>query len=504
MTQWKTAADQAQAAGQPTPPPPEPSRRRPPSPTAPDGGTNPPGNLFNAMVSPLIPYGIKGVIWYQGESNADDLNQAELYATLFPTMIQDWRTRWGEGDFPFLYVQLAGFKSGGATCVWPWLRESQQDTLSLPATGMATAVDIGNPTDIHPKDKLDVGLRLALVARRVAYGENVVASGPARTLSAVLGNKIRIQFDQQVMLGQPPWTPPGVTPPSTAAPTDFLIAGADEKFLPAQAKLDHDSVTVWNDTISQPVAVRYDWSNSPDGNLYDTHGLPALPFRTDHWEPGPIENLAVIPQPQSGAGWVQKFRENVARVKGARVDLIFDGDSITDWFQTTGKPVWQQFYAGRHATDFAIAGDRTDHLLWRLDHGQVDGLDPKLVVLLIGTNNTIRDSSGQIATGVQACVNEYLKRCPHARILLLALFPRRTPADLLRLKVDAVNAKLAATHFDDRVTYLDIGKIFLKGQEKINLSLVPGRLHPNLAGYQAWAEAMEPAISRLLPADAAH
>jgi lysophospholipase L1-like esterase len=194
----------------------------------------------------------------------------------------------------------------------------------------------------------------------------------------------------------------------------------------------------------------------------------------------------------------------VAANKNGPVDLIFDGDSITDWFQTTGKPVWDKAYGGRNARDYAIAGDRTDNILWRLDHGQVDGLDPKLIVLLIGTNSTVRDSSGQIAAGVQACATEYLKRCPHAHLLLLSLFPRRTAGDPLRAKVNAVNAKLAAIHFDDRVTLLDIGKIFLDDQQAIKLDLMPGRLHPSAAGYQAWAAAMEPVIARYLPVVAAH
>ncbi|HEX4084915.1 MAG TPA: GDSL-type esterase/lipase family protein [Chthoniobacteraceae bacterium] len=505
LNQWKNAVAQAQAAGQTPPPEPRLAFPRPPQPNSPDGGAGAPGNLFNAMVAPVIPYGIKGVIWYQGEANADTLDQAVLYQTLFPTMIEDWRRQWGQGNFPFLYVQLAGFSSGGETVdgIWPWLRESQMKTLSLPDTGMASAVDIGDPKNIHPKDKLDVGLRLALVARQVAYGENIEGSGPAYRSATAQAGRVRVSFDQPVLIGRPPWSASGAVPPAAATPTGFLIAGADGKFLPAQAALDQGSAIVWNDGVPKPLAVRYDWSNTPDGNLYNREGLPALPFRTDNWEPGPIDNLAITPEPGRGAPWMQKFRDNVTRSKGAKIDLIFDGDSITDWFQTTGKPVWQKAYTPRNAFDFAIAGDKTDNLLWRLDHGQLDGLHPKLIVLLIGTNNTIRDSTAQIAAGIQACVDGYLQRCPDAHVLLLSLFPRRTLNDPLRVKVNEVNARLAAMHFDDRVTLLDIDRIFLDDTQAIKLDLMPGRLHPNEVGYEAWASAIEPVIARYLPAPGA-
>jgi sialate O-acetylesterase len=234
------------------------------------------------MIAPVIPYAIKGVTWYQGESNA---NQAMEYRTLFPLMITDWRQRWGLGDFPFLFVQLACFSPGQN---WALLRESQLKTLALPDTGMASAVDIGDPTFIHPQDKLDVGLRLALAARHIAYGQNIVFSGPIYDSMKVEGGAIRISFTQAgggLVVGHAPWIPVSVqkNPVSTTELESFTIAGADKKWVPAQARIDGNSVVVSSADVTQPVAVRYGWANAPRCNLYNKEMLPASPFRTDDW-----------------------------------------------------------------------------------------------------------------------------------------------------------------------------------------------------------------------------
>ena len=288
LKQWQDAVAQAKAGGQPVPPKPTPSVPMPKAPNAPEGAPNTPSVLFNGMIAPLIPFAIKGVIWYQGESNADN---GPEYATLFPRMITDWREKWGEGDFPFLYVELAKFRTpqtqpseGG----WAWLRDAQFKTLSLPNTGMASAVDVGNPTDIHPKDKLDVGLRLALAAKHVAYGQNLVYSGPLYDSMKIEGNKIRISFTEVgggLQLGTPPWTPDGSAPPAPTELTGFAIAGADQKWVWAKALIDGNTVVVSSDDVASPVAVRYGWGSCPSINLYNKEGLPASPFRTDDWPP---------------------------------------------------------------------------------------------------------------------------------------------------------------------------------------------------------------------------
>ena len=289
MARWKTANDQAQASGQAPPPVPQPATPQPRAPRPPDGGFSVPGTLFNAMVAPLIPYGIKGVIWYQGESNGDKPADAVEYATLFPRMIADWRQQWAAGDFPFLFVQLANYKKPALTPAegnWPWVRDAQLRTLALPNTGMAVAVDIGDANDIHPKDKLDVGHRLALAARRVAYGEKIVHAGPTYEAMAVQGNAIRLSFTSRatgLTLGVPPWTPTGTPPPAPTELKGFGIAGADRQFVWARAVIDSATVVVSSPAVPHPVAVRYDWADNPSGNLYNKDGLPASPFRTDAW-----------------------------------------------------------------------------------------------------------------------------------------------------------------------------------------------------------------------------
>ena len=252
--------------------------RKPQPPHISQNNPNVPTVLHNAMIHPLVPYGIRGAIWYQGESNA---SRAYQYRTLFPTMIHDWRTKWGQGDFPFLFVQLANWqavKPKPADDNWAELREAQLMTLALPNTGMAVTIDIGEADDIHPRNKQDVGKRLGLAARRVAYGEKIVYSGPIYRSMRVEGNTVRLRFDHVgsglVAKGGPL--------------TGFAIAGADRKFVWADARIDGDTVVVSNDKVPSPVAVRYAWAINPVCNLYNKEGLPASPFRTDSW-PGVTE-----------------------------------------------------------------------------------------------------------------------------------------------------------------------------------------------------------------------
>jgi sialate O-acetylesterase len=230
------------------------------------------GSLYNAMINPLIPFAIKGAIWYQGEANADN---AIGYRTLFPAMIADWRTNWRQGDFPFYFVQLAGFGQTAAGTDWPMLREAQTMALAMPNTGMAVAIDIGDANNIHPKNKLAVGKRLALWAMAKNYGrKNLVCSGPMYKGMKIEGDKIRISFD---------YAKEGLKlAPKTKIVKGFTIAGSDKNFVPAKAKICKDSVLVWSEQIKQPVAVRYGWANWSDCNVYNKKNLPASPFRTDN------------------------------------------------------------------------------------------------------------------------------------------------------------------------------------------------------------------------------
>jgi sialate O-acetylesterase len=215
------------------------------------------------MIAPVIPYGIRGAIWYQGESNA---NQARLYRTLFPTLIADWRDKWKQGDFPFLYVQIAPYANQP-----PEIREAQLLTLAKsPNTAMVVTADVGDLNNIHPKRKEPVGQRLALAARATVYGEKIEYSGPTYQAMKVESGKAFLKFTHTVT---------GMVAKDGPL-KDFTIAGADKKFVPAQAEIRGGVIVVSSDQVMAPVAVRYGWGTY-EGNLFNAEGLPASPFRTD-------------------------------------------------------------------------------------------------------------------------------------------------------------------------------------------------------------------------------
>lgn len=235
-----------------------------------------PLGLYNAMINPLLGYRIKGVIWYQGESNA---KRSIEYRELFPALIHDWRYNWKQGNFPFLFVQLPNFmetKSESSESNWALLREAQLKTLLLPNTAMAVTIDIGEWNDIHPLDKKDVGKRLALAAEKIAYGEaNVVYSGPIYQSMRIDGDKIILTFTN---IGS------GLITKGGGELKYFTIAEADRQFVWANAKVENDEVIVRSDKVRNPIAVRYAWADNPEGaNLYNKEGLPASPFRTDEF-----------------------------------------------------------------------------------------------------------------------------------------------------------------------------------------------------------------------------
>lgn len=234
--------------------------------------------LFNAMLNPLLPARIAGVIWYQGESNA---GRAYQYRTAFPLMINDWRTHWKEGDFPFYFVQLASFNAGFGTSekgsTWAELREAQTMTLSLPHTGMAVTTDIGEANDIHPRNKQDVGKRLAALALKNDYGKNVVCAGPSFKSMQAEGNKLRISFSD-IGSGL-------MVKDKYGYLKGFEVAGDDRKFHYAKAAIEGNDVIVVCDQVNAPVAVRFAWADNPeDANLFNKEGFPAVPFRSDTWE----------------------------------------------------------------------------------------------------------------------------------------------------------------------------------------------------------------------------
>ncbi|MEE9438548.1 MAG: sialate O-acetylesterase [Saprospiraceae bacterium] len=234
-----------------------------------------PSLLYNTMINPMTNFPIKGIIWYQGEANA---SKAYMYQKLFPTMITDWRNQWDVGDFPFYFVQLANFgpendKFGDSD--WAELREAQSMTLSLPNTGMATIIDIGNADDIHPKNKIDVGKRLAYNALNNTYNVPTPCLGPTYNTHKIKDSNVIINFNN---------IDNGLVTDDKEAPKEFIIAGKNKIFYPANAVILNNTIIVSSDLVKKPAAVRYAWKNSPVVNLFNKEGLPALPFRTDRWK----------------------------------------------------------------------------------------------------------------------------------------------------------------------------------------------------------------------------
>ncbi|MCD2422378.1 9-O-acetylesterase [Niabella pedocola] len=244
-------------------------------PPAPENPENPnrPTVLYNAMINPVINYTIKGAIWYQGESNA---GRAYQYRELFPAMIKDWRSKFSSGNFPFYFVQLANFMKRAdqpGSSAWAELREAQLMTTQLANTGMATIIDIGDAKDIHPKNKQEVGRRLALIALNRDYKKTIEYSGPRYRTQKITGDRIVLTFDHAAGMKA-----------GEGKLTGFAVAGADQKFYWADATINGSTITVKAPEVKQPVAVRYAWADNPDANLVNGAGLPASPFRTDQWD----------------------------------------------------------------------------------------------------------------------------------------------------------------------------------------------------------------------------
>lgn len=234
---------------------------------------NQPAALYNAMVAPEINYTIKGFCWYQGESNA---GKPQEYGALQIALIRDWRTKWNQGELPFLFVQLPGFMEYNylpSESGWATLRQQQLQSLTVPNTAMVVAIDLGEWNDIHPDNKKDVGLRLALAARKLAYNEDLVYSGPLYQSAQVEGNKIIVSFQH---IGS------GLISNDGEELGEFAIAGADKKFVWAKAKIEGNKVIVWSDEVQSPMYVRYAWADNPvQPNLYNKEGLPASPFTNE-------------------------------------------------------------------------------------------------------------------------------------------------------------------------------------------------------------------------------
>ncbi len=263
LAKWQQQATKAKAAGEPAP-------RKPVDPLAQRERKGGSGGLFNGKIAPLIPYALRGALWYQGEANANS-GKGLLYQFQLPTLVSDWRTRWGE-DFPFAWVQLPNMQNRGED--WLLVREAELKTLRLPHTGMAIAIDIGESTNIHPKNKQEVGRRLSLWALGEVYGKKVSStSGPLPAGHEVRGSEMVVSLTHC----------DGGLQAKGGELKGFVIAGEDRAWQPAIARIEDNKVVVSSPEVKKPVAVRYAWEAYPDCNLYNGAGLPASPFRTDDW-----------------------------------------------------------------------------------------------------------------------------------------------------------------------------------------------------------------------------
>lgn len=288
VSEWEKAAEAAEASGQvdiPFPDAPNWKKHF----WDPRADANRVGGLWNAMIAPLTPMAIAGVIWYQGESN--DRNGYK-YRETFTELIRQWRASWGEGDFPFLFVQLAAFGARGLSAgTWPVVRESQAKALALPKTGMATAVDIGDTQHAHPRNKQEVGRRLALAAEAIAYGRDVEYMGPTFKSLRRENGTLRVEFTH---------TAGGLVVHGPAL-IGFEIAGDDQRFFPAEARIKGSQVVLSSPQVPKPVAVRYAWADDPKCTLYNKSDLPAPPFRSDDW-PVPTQGEVRKEAPNPGPG----------------------------------------------------------------------------------------------------------------------------------------------------------------------------------------------------------
>jgi sialate O-acetylesterase len=272
VAEWKVAADKAKAEGKNPPPHPDGQMR----------GNHRPSNIYNGVLKPTIGYGIRGAIWYQGESNA---GRAYQYRELFPLMISNWRQEWGQGDFPFYYVQLADFKAEAtapAESDWAELREAQTMTMDkLPNVGEAVIIDIGEGKDIHPMNKQDVGKRLARWALGQTYGMPIAYRSPRYQSMTKNGSTVTLTFSH---------ADGGFRPFDVNEAVGFAVAGEDRKWYPAIGKVVGDKIEVSAEQVADPVAVRYAWADNPVCNVYSKSGLPLTPFRTDDWPGVTINN----------------------------------------------------------------------------------------------------------------------------------------------------------------------------------------------------------------------
>ncbi|OAM88889.1 GDSL-type esterase/lipase family protein [Termitidicoccus mucosus] len=482
-----------------------------PRPPVGPGHRDQPSGIYNAMVHPLAPFGLRGFLWYQGEGNAQRFDE---YHALFTTLIRSWRAAFQQGDLPFYWVQLPNYKAGrGDARMRAFLREAQDQALSLPATGQAVTIDIGNPDDEHPTNKQEVGRRLALIALANLYGKPVAWQSPRLVSARPDGATLRVALAHADGLasGEVASDKYQVTKSMPAAALAFELAGADREFFPAAATINQDgTLTLASPDVPAPVAARYAWFNAPAATLRNAAGLPLAPFRTDDWPALDVSRTSAVTPQDKGSGraqdyFLEKHAAFLARAKEGPVNLLFIGDSITDGW-SKAPDIWENHFGRYQPANFGISGDSTQHVLWRIAHGELDHIAPKVVVLMIGTNNTASNTPAEIADGVARVIRRIREKLPQTKILLLAIFPRGPRQNtgyyddgIRRMEViNEVNLDLSRLADGSRIRFLNINDTFLGPDGRIPANVMPDQLHPGPKGYQLWADAMQSLLDEMM------
>lgn len=531
MAKWNVAVEVAKQANKPVPRPPA----KPVNPR--EERAKVIGNLYYPHIAPFVPYGIRGVLWDQGESGTAVTGVDQF--TMMGALISGWRKAWGQGEFPFIYVQ----KPSGAGCAWDPANpvtyrsrgymalpanplgggeeiELHTKIMQYPHTAMAISSDLG--PGIHPSNKSGYAMRDANVALGMAYGRKIEYYGPIYQSHAMEGSQVRVRFSH---------TGKGLAFKHKDKLTGFSLAGKDNVFYWAEARIEGDTVLVSSPQVPQPQWVRYGWGPAhPWANLFNQDGLPALPFRTDKLAPTndaalPItqpatKNAAGTPappalvksktppstvepatQPGNGYGWMVRHQALLNLKSSLNPDLVFIGDSITHHWGgppedhlKLGEKVLKSAFANHRVLNLGFGSDRTQHVLWRLDHGELEGLNPKWVVINIGTNNTSDGNTAEeIMAGVQAVCERVKKQTPNAKIILMAIFPRDEKVDCpRRIKIAQINRMIADYSKKVGIINLDIGPKFLDANGSLQRKFMRDLCHPGEEGYRFWAEALKP------------
>ncbi len=469
LAAWTEAAKKARAAGQ-TPP------RRPRDPVALRKTKSDVGGLFNGKINGLVPYAIRGALWYQGEANSQP-EKAHFYRHQLSLLVEDWRQRWGY-EFPFAWVQLPNFSSRGDA--WCEVREGMFQTLSLPHTGMAVTTDIGEEKDIHPKNKQEVGRRLSMWALGAVYGKSVAVSGPRFAGMEVTGSEVHLRFTH---------TDGGLV--FKGEPKGFVIAGEDKKWQEATARIEGEQVIVASAAVAKPVAVRYAWAEMPPSTLWNGAGLPASPFRTDVW---PLQYATDAKTTQA---------------RGPRViKVACVGDSITAGVgardpRTGSYPALLQERLGKRfeVRNFGVSARtmlRTGDYPYSKEKAFQDALafKPDIVTILLGTNDSKPQNwahKDDFIPSAKEIVDAFRASNPRARIhicLPVPAFPENFGITDKVIKGEVIPQlrKFAAT---EKLPVIDLNKPLLG-----HADMVPDKVHPNDAGYQLMAEVIAKALVR--------